>query len=27
MHDKVSLITYLCTQGGLLLQLIHKLSV
>src|SRR6218665_1859967 len=27
MHDKDSLITYLCTQGGLLLQVIHKLSV
>jgi len=27
MHDKTSLITYLCTQGGLLLQVIHKLSV
>jgi len=27
MHDKASLITFLCTQGGLLLQVIHKLSV
>jgi len=27
MHDKASQITYLCTQSGLLLQVIHKLSV
>ena len=27
VHDKASQITYLCTQSGLLRQVIHKLSI